>query len=796
MKMFGMNRIQGYLLMVLMTGCLPVLGQITYLPIDGAREVGMGVDRVAKSYLPPYESEIAASDDEIRWFQVDLGEKRKIDGIKMLPVVKGNFFQSWGFPARFMIEISDVPEMKPSILYEEWSSQDFRDPVNEVVTFGGKQVYGRYVRLTATRLRQRRLSLSKFMVMSEGKDIAQGCTVTDPVKGEMKVCLLTRPPRPQGEGVVTNNPENLIPEEKWTPVAYKAQSPKGNIKMGEGLFKKAMENNIEYLMSSFTFDELVRNYYLKGGKPVEPLHPRLRKFWFLELPGQEAGRFLMGAGNTLRWMEDRDLRERMNRIVDVIDECKESDGYLMAYPKNRVFTCENGAYVRSWITHGLIEAGFAGNEKAFRLLRGYYDWFNTSCYLPEILRRSGQGTQGLIPSTRTYFTPVGKPEDLKVVQQYMQENYWLEQLSLRNPEAIWLYPYDRPHGYLVTALEPYLDLYRATGEKKYLDAVLGGWDLYHDHWQHVGGAISICENPGFFPPGSNYLHRSPTRRYNGELCASVFWSFLNQRFHLLYPEEEKYVSEIEKSIYNVLLANQSGTKGFRYFAILVDHKDLNTDTIPNGHLHCMSTCCEGQGTRMAGALPEFIYSVADDGIFVDLFSSSAITFKTGSQDLTLQMETQFPFEPGVELRIHASKPVHSKIRIRVPSWAARKMTVKLNGKGSLKGDPGTYVILDRQWKDGDVISFTLPAGFRMTEYQGDEKEYHGHYALEYGPVLMAFVNVRGDKDNLKSPVSPEKLIGALKSIPGKPLHFRVEGYDDYEYMPYLEVQDEPFTCFP
>ncbi len=461
-------------------------------------------------------------------------------------------------------------------------------------------------------------------------------------------------------------------------------------------------------MSSFTFDELVRNFRVKAGKPVQPLEDRLNNFWFVDLPGQEAGRFLMGAGNTLRWIENAGLRERMNKIVDVIDECKEPDGYIMAYPKNKIFSGEYGAYTRSWVTHGLIEAGYAGNEKAFPLLRGFYDWFNTSCYLPEMLRRAGQGTQGIIPSTRMYFTPVGKPKDIHVVQQYFQENYWMEQMANRDLKAIWLYPYDRPHNYLLTGIEPYLDLYRATGERKYLDAASGAWDLYHDNWEHIGGSIAICEGTDLYPPKSYYLHRS-----TGELCGSVFWAFLNQRFHLLNPEEEKYVAEIEKSIYNNLIANQVGDKGIRYHSVLVDHKDLN-----NRQPFSMSTCCEGQGTRMMGALPEFIYSIADDGIYVDLFASSSIkhTMKTGT--MTLKMITQFPYDNKVQLTVNTDDPPESKIRIRVPSWAAKKMPVKVNGKLIVSGNPGTYVTLNRQWKNGDVITFTLPMDFRMTEYAG------------------------------------------------------------------------------
>jgi Uncharacterized protein conserved in bacteria len=765
----------------------PAFSQITYKPTDERKDAGMGIERVARLFTATYDSKPAQKDDEIRWVQIDLGESKKIDAIKLLPKIQmWGYLNSEGFPSRFKIEVSDDPEFKNALVYENWTRQDYSDPEDEVCTFNGKVVSGRYVRLTATQLRQKKLALTKMMVMSDSKDIAEGCPVSESNPGDSNANILTRAPRPQGEGVVTDNPGNIIPESQWKPVKYKAEAPKGGVTLGEGLFKKTMENNTTYLLNSFTVDELVRNFRVKAGKPVQPLEDRLNNFWFVDLPGQEAGRFLMGAGNTLRWMENPEMRKRMDQIVDVIDECKEPDGYLMAYPKSKIFAGEYGAYTRSWVTHGLIEAGYAGNKKAFPLLRGFYDWFNTSCYLPEMLRRAGQGTQGIIPSTRTYFTPVGKPKDIQVVQQYFQENYWMEDMAKRDPKAIWLYPYDRPHNYLLTGIEPYLDLYRATGAKKYLDAASGAWDLYHDNWEHIGGSIAICEGTDLYAPKSYYLHRS-----TGELCGSVFWSFLSQRFHLLNPEEEKYVAEIEKSIYNNLIANQVGDKGIRYHSVLVDHKDLNFN-----QPFSMSTCCEGQGTRMLGAIPEFIYSIASDGLYVDLFAASTIKVTNPSGTMSLNMTTQFPYDKKVQLTVNADKPLQSKIRIRIPSWAANTMALNVNGKKVASGKPGTYVALDRQWKNGDVISFTLPMELKLTPYTGEEKDYVGRYALEYGPVLMAYVSMDGQKDNLRLKTSGKNLIKSLKPIAGKPLHFAINGVSNFEYMPYFEVQDEPFTCFP
>ena len=59
----------------------------------------------------------------------------------------------------------------------------------------------------------------------------------------------------------------------------------------------------------------------------------------------------------------------------------------------------------------------------------------------------------------------------------------------------------------------------------------------------------------------------------GELCGSMFWLLLNQRFHFLDPDNEAYVAEMERSLYNVGFANQvpDGPR-IRYFARLHGYK--------------------------------------------------------------------------------------------------------------------------------------------------------------------------------------------------------------------------------
>jgi DUF1680 family protein len=743
-----------------------------------------------------YRSKPAKSADAETWVQIDLGVSQPIDSVKVYPanekLVPGRdeHYAGEGFPVRFRIEISDDADLHTAKSIVNHSGADFANPRGAIQQYKAEGARGRYVRLTATRLAQATsggyyLALGKIEVFSGGKEIATlRPVVADSTYGnDDDVAQVTRPARPGGEGVFTDNPGNVTPASKWKPPAPKARVPLTGVTLEGGVFQTAMENNIRYLLDSYTVDELLRPFRDRAGIANPPGLPKPKtQFWEDDLAGSNAGRFLMGAGNTLRWMNHPELRRRLDAIVDGIAQCRQPNGYIMAYPEDTIFFSERGAYTRAWLTHGLIEAGYAGNKKAFELLRGYYDWLYQSPYLPFLLRFAIQGGQGMIANTRMYFTPVGKPADIQVIQRYFQENFWMEQLAAREDRAIWQYPYDRPHCYLLTNLEAYLDLYRATGDRRYLHAVEGAWELYHTKWENPGGSIAIIEYV-VCPPKSYLLHADLE-----ELCGSAFWAFLSQRFHGLDPEEEKYVTEIEKSIYNVAMANQSGSEGFRYHALLAHRKEKPT---------AINTCCEGQGTRLLGSIPEHIYSTADDGLYVNLFEPSTIQWTQNGARIRLKMLTRFPFDPQVRLELSTPRTLNLRLRVRVPSWATRAMEVSVNDKPAVKGRPGSYVTLDRNWADGDRVSFTLPAALGVVRYAGvDQIPEYERYAFTYGPILLAAVGAPEIRLRNITAAHPEDLVKLLKPKSGQPLHYAVEHNPGIEVMPYWQVDQQPFNCFP
>lgn len=758
------------------------------------------------TFYRAYRSRPSTTPHVTSWIQIDLGKSQPIDAVKLYPACErmypllDEYYGGEGFPLRFKIEAAEEPDFLRPKMIADCTQSDFPDFKAAISEYSAPPLRGRYVRLTATELRPVKssdllgsslknkpdytLTLAKLAVISGGQDVAVRCTVTaDEVYGNSAdLKQITRPLRPQGEGIVTNHPENVHPANTFRPAVYKAQPPRTGVSLEGGIFQTAMENNIAYLLNSYSVDELLRQFRERADKPNPPGLPKPDKFWEEDLAGSNAGRFLMGAGNTVRWIDHPELHRRLNAVVDGIEECRQPNGYMMAYPEDTIFYSERGAYTRAWLTHGLLEAGYAGNPKAFPLLRGYYDWFNQCEYLPKLLRGAVQGGQGMIANTRVCLSPIGKSQDAQIIQQYFQENYWLEGLSRQKDDAVWQYPYDRPHCYLLTNLEAYADMYTATGDPLYRDATLGGWNLYRDKWQQIGGSISIIEFEKD-PPHANYL-----KQKLGENCGSSFWILLSQRFHQHHPDDEKYMAEIEKSIYNVILANQGGTQGIRYHTMLTGKKEEPTHN---------NTCCEGQGTRMLGALPEHIYSIAPDGLYVNLYEPSTIEWPQAGQTMRIKMATQFPVHPEVRLHCSVAQPVRAKLRIRVPGWANADMPIHVGDAVAAIGKPGSYVELDRTWSDGEEISFTLPIGFQLTRYTGDDQiAGQQRYALEYGPLLMAAIGSPQASLLVKNGSHPEDLIAQLRPKSGQPLHFSVDHNPDTEYMPYWQVDRELFTCMP
>ena len=130
-----------------------------------------------------FRSPRVADERTIVWLQVDLGQAQPIDSVR-LHSIRHTVADQLGFPRGFKIEIADDPEMRGATAIPDHTARDFPNPWTSRIEAkpAGGSVTGRYVRLTATHLRdidgEKCLALSQLVVMSGGKNIAPGSHVT------------------------------------------------------------------------------------------------------------------------------------------------------------------------------------------------------------------------------------------------------------------------------------------------------------------------------------------------------------------------------------------------------------------------------------------------------------------------------------------------------------------------------------------------------------------------------------------------------------------------------------------
>ena len=315
-----------------------------------------------------YRSKPAKTADATTWVQIDLGETRAIDLVKVYPANEKGFpghdehYAGEGFPVRFKIECSNDSEFHHPALIVDHTGADYLNPKGHIEQYVAEGVAGRYVRLTATRLMRVAgegrsegsyyLALGKMDVYSGGQEIAALCPVTVDAayRNDNDVAQVTGPTRPGGETTFMDHPENVTSPSAWKPPVPKARVPLTGVTLEGGVFQAVIENNILYLLNCYSVDELLRQFRERVGTAEPPEKPRPgEQFWEEDLAGSNAGRFLMATGNMLRWVNHPELRRRLDAVVEGIAQCRQSNGYIMAYPEDTIFFSERGAYTRAWL---------------------------------------------------------------------------------------------------------------------------------------------------------------------------------------------------------------------------------------------------------------------------------------------------------------------------------------------------------------------------------------------------------------------------------------------------------------
>jgi hypothetical protein len=249
----------------------------------------------------------------------------------------------------------------------------------------------------------------------------------------------------------------------------------------------------------------------------------------------------------------------------------------------------------------------------------------------------------------------------------------------------------------------FLEYYRLTGEKNLLDACEKAWSDIVARRAYITGTASWNEHFG----GDYDLPAQDAGRGMGEGCVS--FSLLQFNWELLrLTGKACYADELERISYNAVLGAQSPRNGqLCYYMPLVGKKSYGKGP---------TMCCAYNLPRALAMIPACIAGIAGGQPTIVLYSPFRGTFQVTGADgkpvsVAIQMETDYPATGKAVVTVAPERPAGFRLRLRVPSWCTQYQAT-VDGQ-TVKGEPGTFLKLQRSWKSGDRVSIEMDLPLRI-----------------------------------------------------------------------------------
>jgi len=503
--------------------------------------------------------------------------------------------------------------------------------------------------------------------------------------------------------------------------------------------------------------------------------------------GTEPPKYRLAADSDLyKWLEgacyvfirtgDQALKKEIDRITDLIIEVQDDDGYINAQVNQKKRWDPNVKH-DLYIAGHLYEAAVAHYRatKETRLLEAASRWADyqireyqnaNEYYQTTALFEHSEYELGLL----RLFRATGNKDYLEFSEILIKELCKVEGPSMSQVTAGGGQHAVRV-GYLLAGMA---DFYLETGREDMIEHLKELWDYINNTSTYVTGAVgSHGEHYSKLPYDMPHERKDHNSRHLAETCASVAHMMFTWRMHAIDPQS-KYFDAIEKTLYNHYLgAIAMNGKGSFYYNPMRMVGDLSKKSdhgfVPMS-ARCMlpavnrTTCCMTNCWRFMGALPEYLCSYDDNGVFVNLYSSSKIsqTLKDG-RIIDLSVETEYPFDGKVKVSFKGEKATPFNLRLRIPEWC-ETATAYWPGQNKKNVESGQYLQIERKWKKGDRVELQFEMPVRMIEPNPEVNADAGQVVFARGPLVYCLesedVSFPVEKARI-TPMKPEEVPGRV-----------------------------------
>ncbi len=293
------------------------------------------------------------------------------------------------------------------------------------------------------------------------------------------------------------------------------------------------------------------------------------------------------------------------------------------------------------------------------------------------------------------------------------------------------------HAYSITScFEGLMDYYRVTGNEKWKKATRNLYDNILEKELAVIGTYCGLEggNENF---AHSALHQAYSTRQGLEACSAPRWMALSQHL-LLLTGDSKIMDEYEKSFYNAVLGSiRPDGRAVDYFTRLTGTRPDMRRNFRREFAHTSFTCCSYNVAETLANVPFYTIMKAEGGPVINLFIPSTAKLKLANDnEVTISQVTDYPGTDEVTIDVNPLKPAHFPVRLRIPEWS-KQTIVTVNGTEQ-EVEPGSYLVINREWKAGDRIMLSLDMRCRLVQSpEGSPAEADGFRALVRGPIVLA-----------------------------------------------------------
>lgn len=428
-------------------------------------------------------------------------------------------------------------------------------------------------------------------------------------------------------------------------------------------------------------------------------------------------------------------------------------GYISAYPPDQFIMLEKGAtyggqktqiwapyYTLHKILAGLMDVyEVSGNKKALEVAEGMGQWVHA--------RMSQLPTDTLISMWNTYIAGEfgGMNEAMARLYRITNKTQYLETAKLFDNIKMFYGDANHSHG-----LAKNVDTFRGLHANQHIPQIMGALEMYRDSdtpdYYHIAdnfwykakndymysiGGVAGARNPAnaecFISQPATLYENGLSSGGQNETCATYNMLKLTRNL-FLFDQRGELMDYYEKGLYNHILASVAENSPANTY-----HVPLRPGSVKHFGNPDMKgfTCCNGTAIESSTKLQNSIYfkNIDNNALYVNLYVPSTLNWE--EKGVTIEQTTSFPKEDQTTFKIKGNGTFD--FNVRVPSWAIKGFFVKINSKKvRVVAEPGSYLTLNREWKDGDTIELRMPFQFHLDPVMDQQNIA----SLFYGPVLL------------------------------------------------------------